>query len=685
MTTSGEQWVTSRVRVVLIAVLVLLALDIGRSVYARLGHARPTELWQPAREVYADLAWPPGSDVLASAPMGRRLYVRWCATCHGPDGRGNGPAAPSLIPRPRDLTRGLFKYKSTPADQPPTDDDLVRVVANGLQASAMPYFRDLLTADEIQEVVGYIKTLSPAFAGVAPEPVRIPPRVPANGASLVRGRALYTDLGCDSCHGADGRRREKQRDAKHYPVITRDLTAPWTFAGGRDPEQLWRRLTTLSSLSPMPSYADSASPTDRWHVVNYVLSLARTPAWQPGGRLDGPGQHTDPMTRGEYLVHAEMCGLCHTAISRTGIYRGDDFYLAGGMRVGAYPQGVFVSRNLTGDPDTGLGRWSEAEIATAIREGRARGRVLNIWGMPWMFLHRLTDMDARAIATYLTSLPPIRNAIPDPLHYGTLETLAVKLTRQLPAVPPRVLTYTEGNFGEPGGGMVRDVPQRMLVAAQGVVIAAGVVLFVVAGPRGRRLPRTVRGWVVTALVVVGVVVLALLAGIMVRLPALAVIPPEQIADAVTGGIVRPDPAQLSDPTKGALVERGRYLFTVASCALCHGPDGAGGAKLSWRILGTVWTRNLTPDPETGLGQWTDDEIARAIRSGIAKDGRPMHWQAMIWDHASNWDEEDVRALIAFLRALPPVRRAIPTPRAPAADDCEVYTFWVDRSTAPGCR
>src|SRR5216117_1470828 len=193
-------------------------------------------------------------------------------------------------------------------------------------------------------------------------------RVPADAVSLARGRALYADLGCDSCHGADGRRREKQRDAKHYLVITRDLTAPWTFVGGSDPEQLWLRLTTLSSLSPMPSYAESATLTERWHVVNYVLSLARTPAWQPGGHLDGPGQHVDPMTRGEYLVHAEMCGLCHTPISRTGIYRGDDFYLAGGMRVGAYPHGVFVSRNLTGDPDTGLGRWSEVEIATAMRD-----------------------------------------------------------------------------------------------------------------------------------------------------------------------------------------------------------------------------------------------------------------------------------------------------------------------------
>jgi mono/diheme cytochrome c family protein len=675
----------ARARIALVVLAVLLLLDVGRSVYARLGHAAPAELWQPAPEVYADLAWPPGSDVPAAAPPGRRLYVRWCATCHGPDGRGNGPAAPSLVPRPRDLTRGLFKYKSTPAAEPPTEDDLARVVADGLQASAMPYFRDLLTADEIREVVRYVQTLSPVFAGPGPRPVPIPPRVAADARSVARGRALYTDLGCDGCHGADGRRRETQRDAKGYPVVTRDLTAPWTFAGGGDPEQVWRRLTTLSSVSPMPSYAETATPTERWHVVNYVLSLARTPPWRPGGHLDGPGQHPDPVVRGEYLVHAEMCGLCHTPINPTGIYRGDDFYLAGGMRVEAYPQGVFVSRNLTGDLETGLGRWSAAEIAAAMREGRARGRVLNIWGMPWMFLHRLTDADARAIATYLKTLPPVRNAIPDPLHYGTLETLAVKLTRTLPAVPPRVLTYTEGNFGARGGGMPRDVPQRVLVAAQWLVIVAGVVGWVGAAPRGRRLPHGLRAWLLTVIVVVGGLVVALLAMVVVRLPALAVIPPERIAAATAGRIPRPDPARLGGSPRAELVERGRYLFTVASCALCHGADGAGGAKLSWRALGTVWARNLTPDRETGLGAWSDDEISRAIRGGIAKGGRPLHWQAMIWDHASNWDEEDVRALIAFLRVLPPVRRAIPATRPPSADDCPVYTFWVDASATPGCR
>ena len=71
-------------------------------------------------------------------------------------------------------------------------------------------------------------------------------------------------------------------------------------------------------------------------------------------------------------------------INHSGIYRGDDFYLAGGMRVEAYPHGVLVSRNLTSDPETGLGNWSEDQIANAMRNGRARGRVLNMYDMPWI-------------------------------------------------------------------------------------------------------------------------------------------------------------------------------------------------------------------------------------------------------------------------------------------------------------
>jgi mono/diheme cytochrome c family protein len=140
--------------VILIILTILLLLDLGRSPYARVGYATPAEPWQEAP--YQAIAWPPGSDLPSQAPLGERVYIERCALCHGPEGLGNGPAAPSMIPRPRDFTLGLFKYKSTPEGAPPTDEDLIRTVRDGLPASAMPYFSDLLTEEELAAVMEYI-------------------------------------------------------------------------------------------------------------------------------------------------------------------------------------------------------------------------------------------------------------------------------------------------------------------------------------------------------------------------------------------------------------------------------------------------------------------------------------------------------------------------------------------------
>jgi mono/diheme cytochrome c family protein len=674
----------SRWRIVLLTLAVVVLLDIGRSFYARIGYARPAEVWRPDQAVYADLTWPPGAALPASTPLGQRIYAQRCAVCHGPDGRGNGPAAPSLIPRPRDFTRGQFKYKSTPAGAPPSDADLVAVVANGLHASAMPYWRDLLSPDDIRAVVAYLKTMSPALPASAPAPLAIPPRVTADDASRARGERLYAAQGCAGCHGADGRLRATLQDAKGYPVIARDLTAPWTFRGGSAPEQVWLRLTTGLAPSPMPAFANTMTPEERWDVVNYVLSLARVPPWEAGGRIDGPGQTTDPVKRGEYLVRAEMCGLCHTQIDRTGIYRGDDYYLAGGMRVGAYPHGVFVSRNLTSDPETGLGRWSEAAIAETIRTGHAPDRTLNFWAMPWIFLHQLSDADALAIARYLKTLPPVHNRIPPALHYGIIETIVMKLTRPLPAMSPVVLTYADGNFAQPDAGFPRALPQQVLVAGQWITLVAGTVAVVLAAPRGRRLPRRRRSWVIGTGWVLGLLSCGLLGATVNAFPALGIIPPEQFANAATANIPEPDYARLGSPEQVALVQRGRYVYTVASCAFCHGGTGGGGNKLSWAAFGSLWTRNISSDPRFGLGRWSDDEVIRAIRSGVTPDGRMLHWQGMIWDHASNWDEEDLRALVAYLRTLPPVAKEVPAAQPPAPDDCPVYSFWIAERRSRGC-
>jgi mono/diheme cytochrome c family protein len=546
----------------------------------------------------------------------------------------------------------------------------------------MPSFGDILSANDIRTIVDYVKTLSPVFNGPPPTAIVVPPRPAADAVSIERGKQLFTDRGCAGCHGTDGRARTTLPDARGYPTVARDLTAPWTFRGGSQPESIWLRLTRGLAPSAMPPFADSTTPGERWDLTNYVLSLARTPPWEAGGQLDGPGYVTDSAKRGEYLVHAEMCGLCHTTIDATGIYRADDAYLAGGMRVGAYPHGVFVSRNLTSDQATGIGNWSPAEIADALRNGQAPDGPLNPYAMPWNFLHGFSQEDALAIGSYLKTLPAVHNAVPSPLGYGVIETVASKVSRGLPAASTTVLTYADGDFADPNGNTDRAIVQTVLVGAQWLVLVLGIVWWIVLRP-----PQRVRAWLATIGALFGLVVVGLLVWLIYATPALSIIPPDVIASGSIASLPRVDAArsQLS-PEQVALAQRGRYLYVVASCTLCHGNDGSGqGLKVSWVASGTLWVRNISSDPSTGLGNWTNAQIERAIRSGVSRDGYQLHWQGMPWDHFSNWDEEDMRALVAFVRLLPPVSKRVLPDRPPAADDCAVYTFWTSPSSSYGCQ
>src|SRR5215469_14539060 len=111
---------TSRLRLIPITLGVLALLDLGRSAYTRIGYARPVERWEPDPRVYTDLAWPPGSDLPPDAPLGARVYAQRCAVCHGPDGHGNGPAAPSMIERAFNSPLWQCKCGSSPPSEPPT-------------------------------------------------------------------------------------------------------------------------------------------------------------------------------------------------------------------------------------------------------------------------------------------------------------------------------------------------------------------------------------------------------------------------------------------------------------------------------------------------------------------------------------------------------------------------------------
>jgi mono/diheme cytochrome c family protein len=87
------------------------------------------------------------------------LYRRHCAHCHGISGDGRGPTAAILNPYPRDYRSGVFKFKSTYTPAQPTDDDLRRIVHDGIPATAMPSFA-LFPPDEINALVEYVKYLS---------------------------------------------------------------------------------------------------------------------------------------------------------------------------------------------------------------------------------------------------------------------------------------------------------------------------------------------------------------------------------------------------------------------------------------------------------------------------------------------------------------------------------------------
>ncbi|HKX95251.1 MAG TPA: cytochrome c, partial [Methylibium sp.] len=117
----------------------------------------------------------------------------------------------------------------------------------------------------------------------------------------------------------------------------------------------------------------------------------------------------------------------------------------------------------------------------------------------------------------------------------------------------------------------------------------------------------------------------------------------------------PPPATAFD---AATVARGAYLARAGNCIGCHtargGPDYAGGRGVD-TPFGTVYAPNLTPDRETGLGDWNADAFWRALHNGRSKDGRLLT-PAFPYPSYTRVTREDSDAIYAFLRSLPPVRQ-----------------------------
>lgn len=138
----------------------------------------------------------------------------------------------------------------------------------------------------------------------------------------------------------------------------------------------------------------------------------------------GIAQAETPVERGKYLVQFGGCNDCHSP----GYFFGKttpETFLSGSDVGFQLPQGTFVGPNLTPDGETGLGKWTEAEIVTALQTGvRPDGRVLAPI-MPWHAFAKLTKQDAAAIAAFLKSMKPVRHQVPGPLGVGEKPTFPV--------------------------------------------------------------------------------------------------------------------------------------------------------------------------------------------------------------------------------------------------------------------
>src|SRR6266853_2155419 len=117
--------------------------------------------------------------------------------------------------------------------------------------------------------------------------------------------------------------------------------------------------------------------------------------------------------------------------------------------------------------------------------------------------------------------------------------------------------------------------------------------------------------------------------------------------------IDPPAPQSFDP---ALVKRGRELAAIGNCNDCHtvrgGKDFAGGLAVP-TPFGTIFSSNITPDAETGIGRWPEAAFRRAMRSGVDRDGKHLY-PTFPYDHFTNVSDEDDRALYAYLMTRQPV-------------------------------
>jgi mono/diheme cytochrome c family protein len=261
------------------------------------------------------------------------------------------------------------------------------------------------------------------------------------------------------------------------------------------------------------------------------------------------------VARGAYVAAIAGCVVCHTPVDAAGV-RNDAKRFAGGLEGrGERGEGVWRSANITPDPTTGIGAWTDDEIERAIRAGLSADGSRLYPMMPYPFYQHMSDADVAALIVFLRAQAPVTQRVPD---------------------------------------------------SQG----------------------------------------------------LAMMP-----------VIVPPPASVPEPGPDPLA-RGEYLANLMHCAACHTPDSgafanqpfAGGRAFDNPAAlggGTLYAANITSDPGTGIGAWSDEDVIRAVRTMVRPDGTPLRGPMTSYRDAwSALTDADARALAIYVRSIRPVENEI---------------------------
>ncbi len=228
---------------------------------------------------------------------GRRNYDRYCRNCHGVRGDGDGPIGWKQKPRPRDFTKGIFKYAAVRGGELPNDSDLLRITKRGLKGTGMLPWD--IADDEIVPILHYIKTFSPRWRETkAGEPIEPTPDpwLAREPEAIERGKLVYRGLArCWSCHPAYASPNDLRaasveirgtadlpfRERLDQPVVTESAYGPIkapdfsrsNLRAGSRPEDLYRTIACGIGGTSMPTWKGAIDESDLWALAHYVRSL----------------------------------------------------------------------------------------------------------------------------------------------------------------------------------------------------------------------------------------------------------------------------------------------------------------------------------------------------------------------------------------------------------------------------